>query len=186
MTMNTSSFNTIVAEAMDEIKGVWEREEQEAREARERMEWAHDNNDYELDAYEWRSYDTYELDSKEDGCEAVDVLPYTYEEIKAMTKDERREVRKACEKHLDYVGNDWDYYYPIYETVNAVEDDEYREENEDKVRAFFEKHFEGKTWAEIRNNPELYDAWGFYSDWHKDCFGYRPHDIVCGVYVRPW
>lgn len=26
MTMNTSSFNTIVAEAMDEIKGVWERE----------------------------------------------------------------------------------------------------------------------------------------------------------------
>lgn len=32
MTMNTSSFNTTVAEAMDELNGVWEREEQEARE----------------------------------------------------------------------------------------------------------------------------------------------------------
>lgn len=32
MTMNTSSFNTIVAEAMDELNGVWEREEALERE----------------------------------------------------------------------------------------------------------------------------------------------------------
>ncbi len=163
-----ADMNTVVAEAMEEIAGMngaWEAEE---------AEYAAKEKAYDYECGLGYIY------------EAVDVLPYTYEEIKAMTKDERREVRKACEKHLDYVGDDWDYYYPIYETVNAVEDDEYREENEDKVRAFFKEHFEGKTWEEIRNNPELYDAWGYYSDWHKDCFGYRPHDIVCGVYVRPW
>ena len=28
--------------------------------------------------------------------------------------------------------------------------------------------------------------WSFYSDWHKDLYGYRPHGHVCGQYVRPW
>lgn len=30
------------------------------------------------------------------------------------------------------------------------------------------------------------DSWDFYSDWHKDVFGYRPHGYVCGEYVRPY
>ena len=28
--------------------------------------------------------------------------------------------------------------------------------------------------------------WDWYSDWHKDVFGYRPHGKVCGKYVSPY
>lgn len=47
-------------------------------------------------------------------------------------------------------------------------------------------YFEGKSWENIVNNNELYERWGFYSDWHKDVFGYRPHGVVCGKYVSPY
>ena len=60
------------------------------------------------------------------------------------------------------------------------EDRRYREENEPKIREYFKEHFEGKKWNEV--DPEL---WQFYSDWHKDVFGYRPHGIVCGQYINP-
>ena len=66
----------------------------------------------------------------------------------------------------------------VYNYVD--EERRYREENEPKIREYFAKHFEGKTWDEI--DPE---NWSFYSDWHKDVFGYRPHAIVCGEYVNP-
>ena len=26
--------------------------------------------------------------------------------------------------------------------------------------------------------------WDWYSDWHKDVFGFRPHGMVCGQYVN--
>lgn len=73
-----------------------------------------------------------------------------------------------------------------YWLINAEEDERYRRENEPKLREYFNKWFAGKSWEEIRNNEELYDNWGYYSDWHKDCFGYRPHGVVCGEYVRPY
>ena len=64
---------------------------------------------------------------------------------------------------------------------NYVEDDEnFRKENESQIREYFAEHFAGKTWDEIE--PE---RWDFFSDWHKDVFGYRPHGIVCGIYVSP-
>lgn len=64
---------------------------------------------------------------------------------------------------------------------NYVEEDErYRRENEPKIREYFEKNFVGKEWKDI--DPEM---WDFYSDWHKDVFGYRPHGIVCGEYINP-
>jgi hypothetical protein len=66
----------------------------------------------------------------------------------------------------------------IYDYV--AEERRYREENEPKIRQFFAEHFEGKTRKEI--DPEY---WGWYSDWHKDVFGYRPHGIVCGEYINP-
>ena len=68
----------------------------------------------------------------------------------------------------------------------VAEEEAYREENEPKVREIFDKYFKGKTWEEIKSDEELYDTWGFYSDYHKDVFGYRPHAIVCGEYVRPY
>ena len=62
----------------------------------------------------------------------------------------------------------------------AAEEQKYREENEPKIREYFERNFAGKEWKDI--NP---DDWSWYSDWHKDVFGYRPHGIVCGIYVSP-
>lgn len=52
------------------------------------------------------------------------------------------------------------------------------EADEEKIalRKYFE---EGE-----KNGWETSD-WGFYSDWHKDVYGYRPHGRVCGVYVNP-
>ena len=63
---------------------------------------------------------------------------------------------------------------------NHVEEDlNYRKSNEPKIREYFAEHFEGRTWNTI--DPE---DWSFYSDWHKDVFGYRPHGIVCGEYIN--
>lgn len=53
------------------------------------------------------------------------------------------------------------------------------------LQKMFRENFEGKTWEQIRNDEYLYELWGSYSDFHKDCYGYRPHDVVCGVYVNP-
>ena len=64
---------------------------------------------------------------------------------------------------------------------NHVEEDiKYRERNEPEIRKFFAEHIEGRTWNMIDPND-----WEFYSDWHKDVFGYRPHGIVCGEYINP-
>lgn len=60
------------------------------------------------------------------------------------------------------------------------EEERYRRENEPKIRKFFAEHLEGKSWYEVDDN-----LWDFYSDWHKDVFGYRPHGIVCGEYINP-
>lgn len=62
----------------------------------------------------------------------------------------------------------------------ADEDERYRKENESKIRAYYAEHIEGKSFDEIDPN-----CWDFYSDWHKDVFGYRPHGIVCGEYINP-
>lgn len=66
----------------------------------------------------------------------------------------------------------WDKTYNEYSRLTVVLDDRYREENEDEFQAFYKEHIEGKSWEEI--NPE---DWDFYSDWHKDMYGYRPHSI---------
>lgn len=73
-----------------------------------------------------------------------------------------------------------------YWTVTAETDNRYRKEQEPKIRKFFMENFNGKSWNDIKADEELYDNWGWYSDWHKDVFGYRPHDVVCGVYVSPY
>lgn len=90
----------------------------------------------------------------------------------------------------EYTFDDWFdeafYRHPEWFIDEAAEEEAYRKENEPKVREFFDKYFKGKTWEEIESNEELYDAWGFYSDYHKDVFGYRPHAIVCGEYVKPY
>lgn len=46
-----------------------------------------------------------------------------------------------------------------------------------EIREFFESH-ERNGWSD--------EAWDWYSDWHKDLYGYRPHGHVCGTYVEPY
>ena len=46
---------------------------------------------------------------------------------------------------------------------------------EEKIRKYFnEEILQGKG------------DWDWYSDWHKDVFGFRPHGMVCGHYVSPY
>jgi hypothetical protein len=66
----------------------------------------------------------------------------------------------------------WHKYYKEYSEFGAILDERYREENQSAFDAFYAKHIEGKSWEEI--DPE---AWQFYSDWHKDMYGFRPRHI---------
>jgi hypothetical protein len=63
----------------------------------------------------------------------------------------------------------WHKYYEQYSELGAILDERYREENQSAFDAFYAKHIKGKRWEDI--DPE---AWDFYSDWHKDMYGYRP------------
>lgn len=66
----------------------------------------------------------------------------------------------------------WEVAYKERCELTAILDERYREQNQASFDAFYEKHIKGKTWEEI--DPE---AWGAYSDWHKDMYGYRPRRI---------
>lgn len=70
------------------------------------------------------------------------------------------------------IGEAWDKAYSEYCELTYEQDERYRERNREAFNAFYEKHIKGKTWEEI--DPE---AWGFYSDWHKDMYGFRPRTI---------
>lgn len=66
----------------------------------------------------------------------------------------------------------WSVAYGEYAALNAVLDERWRQENQADFDAFYAAHIEGKAWDEIDPND-----WGFYSDWHKDMYGFRPHRI---------
>lgn len=66
----------------------------------------------------------------------------------------------------------WDDAYKEYNKLNYILDERYREENQTAFDAFYAEHIKGKEWDEI--DPE---DWQFYSDWHKDMYGFRPHYI---------
>ena len=63
----------------------------------------------------------------------------------------------------------WDKAYNEYSELTAVQNERYRAKNQTAFDDFYEKHIKGKSWDEL--DP---DDWGFYSDWHKDMYGYRP------------
>jgi hypothetical protein len=117
--------------------------------------------------------------------EYKNIFALTREDIKAMGYEERNAIHEYCEWHME-ANDDFSNYYLVYALVGAIEQEEYLARNEDKIKAYFNRHFKGKTWEEISSNEELCDCWDFYSDWHKDCYGYRPHGIVCGEYIRPY
>ena len=59
--------------------------------------------------------------------------------------------------------------YDEWAHLYATEREEYRERELPEITKYFEEHIKGKSWEEIDQ-----DRWDFYSDWHKDVFGFRP------------
>ena len=59
--------------------------------------------------------------------------------------------------------------YDEWADLCATEREEYRERALPEITKYFEEHIKGKKWEDI--NPDTLD---FYSDWHKDVFGFRP------------
>lgn len=57
-----------------------------------------------------------------------------------------------------------------YWSLGAELDERFRKQTEPSLRQFYEEHIKDKA----RNEIDA-DDWSFYSDWHKDCYGYRPH-----------
>ena len=88
---------------------------------------------------------------------------------------------EECEYFLIY----WDMPWGGEETIenlvytlnNHAQLAKEQENEEEQIRAYFDKH-QKEGWDD--------DSWSWYSDWHKDVFGYRPHARVCGEYVRPY
>lgn len=101
----------------------------------------------------------------------------TMKNYEAMTTEEIRQRMNELSNILDaymYGGKmeNWDEAYDEYSKLGAILDKRYREENQEKFDAFYKKYIEGKTWEEI--DPE---DWSYYSDWHKDMYGFRPRHI---------
>ena len=69
---------------------------------------------------------------------------------------------------LDVVANNFNNIFKLREEA---------EKEKEELRNYFEEN-EKTNWEN--------GDWGWYSDWHKDVYGYRPHGHVCGVYVNPW
>lgn len=68
-----------------------------------------------------------------------------------------------------YTDGNWNEAYNEYSRLNAILDERYRERNQADFNAYYKEHIESRTWEEIDA-----EHWSFYSDWHKDMYGYRP------------
>ena len=92
----------------------------------------------------------------------------------AMTTNEIRQRIRELDVILmgDCCTFAWDNAYKEYGKLNAILDERYREENQKAFDDFYAEHIKGKEWDEI--DPE---NWQFYSDWHKDMYGFRPKSI---------
>lgn len=93
-----------------------------------------------------------------------------------MTLAETKEL-EALTRILDTMGgtDEWNKAYDRYFELRAKEQEEYRAENIDKLKEFYDEHIANRTWAEIDG-----DDWSWYSDFHKDVFGYRPKTLNFG------
>ena len=66
----------------------------------------------------------------------------------------------------------------VLEQINGHSKLVAEQKNEEaEIRAYFDEH-QKNGWSD--------ESWSWYSDWHKDVYGYRPHGRVCGEYVRPY
>ena len=92
-----------------------------------------------------------------------------------MTKDQQDRLKVLTQKMMSnyYFCEDFtEQDYEEYCKLERISHNEYRQREEPRLKEYFNQHFEGKTWEQI----DKY-RWDFYSDWHKDVFGYRPRSI---------
>lgn len=89
----------------------------------------------------------------------------------AMTDEQIRVRLNELHQVLDLQAGDeeWDRAYKEYLILMDIQDERYRMENQESFDAFYNKHIKGKRFSEIDPN-----AWTYYSDWHKDMYGFRP------------
>lgn len=100
---------------------------------------------------------------------------YTKEELNQMTNAQLNDCYKEANAKLESIwggSNEWDEAYAYYCTITSIQDARYRESCQEEFDAFYHKHIEGRRWEDI--DP---DAFGTYSDWHKDMYGYRPKSL---------
>ena len=90
-----------------------------------------------------------------------------------MTNDEINKRMRELSNILDYgISDGWEKAYDEYFLLSAIMDERYRMENQEKFDAFYNEHIKGKSWEEI--HPQ---DWQYYSDWHKDMYGFRPRHV---------
>lgn len=96
-----------------------------------------------------------------------------------MTKEQKArldELRQKMMRNYYYCDDFTEADYDEYLRLDAINHDEYRQREEPRLREYFEKYIKGKSWEEIDQ-----DRWDWYSDWHKDVYGYRPRTTeYCG------
>lgn len=80
-----------------------------------------------------------------------------WEDLKAIGKEARHDLYAYALDRAD--GNEW---WDVCCLVGAYNDEEYYNDN---IDAFLE-------YESHMDEPDF--DWSFYSDWHKDMYGYRP------------
>lgn len=98
----------------------------------------------------------------------------TFDTIRFMSTEA---IRNRIRELSDILDGDcttdaWGEAYAEYNICNDILDERYRWENQAAFDAFYAEHIKGRSWEEI--DPE---DWGYYSDWHKDMYGFRPKSI---------
>lgn len=85
-----------------------------------------------------------------------------------MTDIEKKEFRNLRQDLFALNEIQVSRYYELL----AKEQAEYVKDNQEKFNLFYQTYIQGKKFEDI--DP---DNWDFYSDWHKDMYGFRPKCI---------
>ena len=93
--------------------------------------------------------------------------------IRKMTNEEINNRINELTKILNgQINENWRKAYDEYCELSEEQNRRYRIENRSKFETYYEENIKGKTWDEIDS-----ECWNFYSDWHKDMYGFRPKTI---------
>lgn len=110
-----------------------------------------------MESNEGRNYDLFKVI---DGLNRLNDLAYDSKEYLDLWNDINAIVDKYC-TNRGYNEQDKDFE-SLYWELRSYEDDRYYDYNIDDFKAY-----------EAKMDEPNFD-WDFYSDWHKDIYGFRP------------